>query len=572
MTMNYLGVSGIPGLQQQYIDDNEITDYKDARIVQGLDSAAALISNQRIIFSSAEERFSGEKGTGKFPFKAINKALEYGAIKVGDITKLGWSFDYRKVPTSFLGRYAPFYDQRNIINVFNQLISGSENIAVVPVNHHYAHGLSTAIMSGYERALTIVADGMGELVSLSIYQFDAAELNLIHAYPISKSIGILYSIITRFLGFCFNQDEYKVMGMAAYGTHDYVAKFRELISFNDGKIKLNVKFNYADDPFYHRTFADISEHFSLERPLKNGKLEDQHFALAASLQTVIESVMLDLCNYWMKKTDNKRLCGAGGVFLNCLLNQKIADQLKLDAFFVQPAAGDDGAALGAALALMPVAERSIGNKQFDPYLGQSWSRDEIEATLKKSGLNFKYMGYDDIRQSAATALNAGSVIAWFCGRTEHGPRALGNRSILAHPGWPGIKDTINEKIKFRELFRPFAPAVLEEHASEYFIFEKTDLCYYMLQTAVVIEEQRKKLSGVVHKDGTARIQLVNDNLNSQFYQLIKAFQQQSQLPCLLNTSFNTSGQPLINDPTTAVETFKRTQLDALFIEEFMVWK
>lgn len=570
--MNYLGISGIPGLQDRFNEDLKITDHRDSRIVQGLDSAAALIANKEIVFASGQERFSGHKGTGEFPAQAINAALSYGNIVVQDIAKLGWSFNYEKVPTSLLGNYAQFYQKQHISQALHQLIPGSEKIEIVAIPHHYAHALSAAAVSGFERSLVVVADGMAELTSITIYQYQNQVLKKIYAYPISKSIGVFYSIMTRFLGFCFNQDEYKVMGMAAYGATTYTDQFKKLIDFNDGKITVNLKFNHLDDPLYQRLFDELEGHFTIKRPTSSQHLTEQHYALAASLQAVIASVMVGLINYWLEKTDNTYLCGAGGVFLNCLMNQKIAEEIQPAGFFVQPAAGDDGAALGAALAVAGIENSPSQNKKFTPYLGQSWSRTQVENALEKTNLNFEWLGQESATEKAATVLNNGQVIAWFYGKSEYGPRALGNRSILANPGWLDIKDIINEKIKFRELFRPFAPAVLEEDATHYFDFKKTELCYYMLQTANVIPQQAEKIAGVVHADGTARIQLVSENINPVFHQLISAFKNKSGISCLLNTSFNTSGQPLINDPETAIETFARTELDYLFIEGYVIWK
>ncbi|EKD74356.1 MAG: nodulation protein and probable carbamoyl transferase [uncultured bacterium] len=570
--MNYLGISGIPGLQDRFNENNKITDYRDSRIVQGLDSAAALIVNKEIIFASAQERFSGNKGTGEFPMHAIYSALNYGNINIDDITKLGWSFNYSNTPASLLGHYASFYQVDNIRRHLHRLIPGSEKIEIVPIQHHYAHALSATAVSGFERSLVVVADGMGELTSISLYQYQNHELTKIYAYPISKSIGIFYSIITRFLGFCFNQDEYKVMGMAAYGSETYLDKFKKLISFKDGNLTTNLKFNTLEDPLYHHLFNELEEFFAIKRPTSSEQLNSNHYSLAASLQSAVTSVMLELVRYWVKKTNNLYLCGAGGVFLNCLMNQRIAEEIKPTGFFIQPAAGDDGAALGAALAVAGKENRPVSDKKFIPYLGKSWNRAEIENTLQNTSLNFKWLGQTDAIERAATVLNEGHVIAWFNGKSEYGPRALGNRSILANPGWPNIKNLINQKIKFRELFRPFAPAVLEEDATKYFYFEKTELCYYMLQIATVIPHKAVEISGIVHADGTARIQLVTASINAVFHQLISTFKSKSNLPCLLNTSFNTSGQPLINDPQTAIETFNRTELDYLFIEGFVVWK
>ena len=570
--MNYLGISGIPGLQDKFNQDNEITDHRDSRIVQGLDSAAALIINKEIVFASAQERFSGNKGTGEFPAEAIYSALKYGNIRINDITRLGWSFNYNNIPAGLLGQYASYYQPANIQQHLNKLISGSEKIEIVPVPHHEAHALSAAVVSGFERSLTVVADGMGELTSISIYQYENQEITKKYAYPISKSIGVFYSIMTRFLGFCFNQDEYKVMGMAAYGSLDYLDKFKKLLSFDNGKLSVHLKFNNQNDPLYHHLFKELEDFFAIQRPLNGEQLNAEHYALAASLQHVVASTMLELIRYWLNNTNNSYLCGAGGVFLNCLMNQKIAEEIKPMGFFIQPAAGDDGAALGAALAVAGKENRLAHKQKFIPYLGKLWSRDDVENILQNTCLNYRWLGLAETIEKAATVLNDGSVIAWFYGKSEYGPRALGNRSILANPGWPNIKDIINQKIKFRELFRPFAPAVLEEDAAHYFDFEKTDLCYYMLQTATVIPDKANAINGIVHADGTARIQLVTASINAVFHQLISAFKIKSHLPCLLNTSFNTSGQPLINDPETAIETFNRTELDYLFIEGFVVWK
>jgi len=566
-----LGISGVHGLQEAHAIKNKISDYRDLRIVQGLDSACALVSDGEIIFATSEERYLYKKGTGEFPTNCLSDLLKWSNINYNEIDKIAWCFNPEKILKRGQSLESQFLSKAHFEKTVSHYWPSSNIPEIVYVDHHLAHAHSTIKASGLVNSLVVIADGMGERESISIYHLIDGELNILKKYPVSQSIGIVYSIITRFLGFCFNQDEYKVMGMSAYGKPGFGEKLDRLIKLRGGKICIADGVIQSNDPLLLNAMEALETYLGIPRITGTDDWQQQHYDLALALQRKLESVMNSIIQYWMTKTSETNLCGAGGVFLNCLMNQHLIENIKPNEFFVQPASGDDGAALGAALSQIPKFKET--GTAFTPYLGRAWSKDEVGKILKDTNLHYIELPYDAYIKDAEECLAQGKVIAWFNGRTEYGPRALGNRSILANPGIQDIQDTINRKIKFREGFRPFAPSFLEEEVGSYVENWNNKSVYkYMLATVFIRENKRTQIPGVVHKDGTARIQSVSPELNPTYYDLISSFYNITGIPCLLNTSFNVAGQPLINDPTTAFLTFEQIDIDILYIEGMKVWK
>lgn len=583
--MIVLGISGLPFAQDHLRRTTPGLDQLDERICQGLDSAAALVVDGRVIAAAAEERFSGEKGTGRLPVGAIDYCLRTAGIERRAVDVIAHGFNYDRFRRAF-AKSTEYFDAvlsgRTVVDALTDAGWQDVQSRFHSVDHHVAHAASAAHPSGFESALCVVSDGMGETESLSVHRFADGGLHKLGSQSIVDSLGLLYSICTRFLGFQFNSDEYKVMGLAAYGNPDpYRALFEKLTRFDNarGVIKVDWPRGCLTDPErgYPAARAFLEEAAFKPRPV-DGQVHAEEADFAAALQARLTELLTDLVGHWLERTGERDLCLAGGTFLNCKSNQTLSELPGVDRIFVQPASGDDGTSLGAALHLAGERDRVVANPVgFDPYLGPGYSaeqvRAELEARAADAGLGWEYLGVtEDYFARAAEDLAADRIIGWFHGRMEFGPRALGNRSILGLPNGDRIKERINGLVKFREPFRPFAPAVLDEDCDTVFDTRGLDPTSYMLCTARVREEHKPAVAGIVHADGSARLQKVRKDLNEVFWTLLAALKQRTGLGCVVNTSFNVKGQPLIMDPGTAIDTFRRIGLSCMYIEGFRVWK
>ena len=562
--MKILGISGLPGVQEAKNKEHDHwSGSYQSRVCQGLDSAAAIVIDGIIVCAIAEERLNGEKGTGAFPALAIRECMRIAGIHdISEFDGIYHGFDYRNRPVpSPKALHLP----ASLIYEFLKEFGVDVSHKFFPVRHHLAHAYSAVHTSSFDRCLCVIADGMGEIESLSVYSFDDGVLERLAAYPIKSSLGIIYSIFTRYLGFEFNMDEYKVMGMTAYGSDEYSSLMSSIISYENGQLRARIQGAPSVDPEYRETIKIIAEIFKIPAVVAKSTLLKEHYDVAHSLQKAIENTIMALVDDWLANTNHRNVCLAGGVFLNCLVNQKVSNSPAVKDVYVQPASGDDGTALGAALyGALSCGDSIQRANRFSPYLGPSY--DDVEdITRIASGYGLAVELLDDDTRRVAESIAQGRVIAWFDGRMEFGPRALGARSILANPCDPGIKDKINRSVKFRELFRPFAPALLIDDALQYFDFKLTSASYYMLQTANARDGALNILPGVIHADGTARIQIVDQNLNKKFFELVSNMKGLTGVGCVLNTSFNLKGQPLICSPKTAIETFIKSEIDELYI-------
>ncbi|MFI1357771.1 carbamoyltransferase [Streptomyces sp. NPDC020898] len=583
--MIIMGLSGLPHAQDRLARDTPAIDRLDARNCQGLDSAAALVVNGRVVAAAAEERFSGDKGTGRLPLGAIDYCLAAAGIGPQDVDVVAHGFNYDRYRRVFAGSL-DYFDQvltgRTVVDGLSK--HGWDGVAdrFQPVDHHLAHAASAYLPSGFGSALCVVSDGMGETESLSVYHAQDGQLEKLLSQPISASLGFLYSICTRFLGFSSNSDEYKVMGLAAYGDPaPYRALFADLVQFDTetGGVRVNWPRGSLRSPElgYPKAMAFLAKAAFPVASQENGH-RPEHADFAAALQARLTTVLTELVSYWLARTGESSLCLAGGTFLNCKANQSLCDLPTVDRVFVQPAAGDDGTSLGAALYAshqrgVPYVGPSSG---FDPYSGPSYSTEQVHEELERAAsrrFRWRHVGLTSEYFSAAAAdLAADRIIGWFHGRMEFGPRALGNRSILGLPKGDRIKERINSMVKFREPFRPFAPAVLEEDCDRIFQTRRLSPTAYMLCTAQVRDEHRSAVSGIVHADGSARVQVVRHETNDVFWTLLSEVKRRTGFGCVVNTSFNVKGQPLIMAPSMAIETFLRTSMDRLYIEGFLVEK
>jgi carbamoyltransferase len=574
--MIILGYSGLDASVPYARRDPDLRAGEE-RMVQGLDSAAAILVDGTVLAAAAEERFCGEKHTNIFPAESIRYCLAAAGISADQIDAVAHGFDY--------GRYAAMLGvidadrYETVLSPARQLDLWRDRFDLrlpaekfLPVRHHLAHGASTYFPSGFKDALCVVCDGMGETESLSIYAVRDGIFRLLDRHRIKDSLGILYGLVTFHLGFKFNADEYKVMGLAPYGNPEAFRSFFDSIIElqQQGKYRIHLDPLWRDPQPYYRGVLKYIQEQIIARPDDTEMLPQSHCDFAAAAQECLERTLFHVIEYWREQTRLTKLCMAGGVALNCTFNGKLAQRRLFDEIHVQPAAGDDGTALGAALASAhrmgePLSPAIVGAL---PFYGPAYSKEEILAAIGSlaGGLDVADLGSKTAAaEDAAAALAADQTVAWFQGRMEYGPRALGNRSILANPLIPDIKDRLNRIIKLREGFRPFAPAVAIEWAHDYFEFSPSSMFDYMLATCRVRPEWRSRLPGITHIDGSARMQTVDADRNALFHRLITAFGQITGIYCLVNTSFNLRGQPMIISPAIAVETFRKVALDRLYI-------
>jgi carbamoyltransferase len=565
------------------------------------DTSACLVQDGRILAAAEEERFTRIKhgkrpvpfSTWELPFHAIDYCLGEAGIALADVDHVAYSYQ----PELLLGPYSrdaailmpleptahPTPDQwesawdplflASIVNAPRQLADGAphhieERFRGVRadgpyrwhfVEHHVAHAASAFLASPFDRAAVLTLDGRGERATTAYALGEGSELRILGEVGMPHSLGLLYEDVTRYLGFLHSSDEYKVMALASYGKPRYVDALRRVVQLGD------------DGQFTIHT-PDWVELFGPARR-RGGPYESRHFDLAHSLQVVLEETVVRLAGWLHEQTHADDLCLAGGVALNCVMNARVRDRGPFRRIWVQPAAGDAGTALGAALWVDVRERRSNGSsRRAEPithaFLGPGYSDGEIEEFLKWSKLPYRRL--DQPARQTAAILAQDKVIGWFQGRMEFGPRALGGRSILASPLHAEMQDRLND-IKDREDFRPVAPVVLEECASEW--FEAAEYpSPFMLFVHDVRPEKADRIPAVRHVDGTARIQTINRAQNRPYYDLLRAFRDLTGVPVLVNTSFNTRGEPIVCTPRDAVESFWTSPLDALVIGSFLLEK
>ncbi|WP_345947997.1 carbamoyltransferase C-terminal domain-containing protein [Mucilaginibacter sp. PAMB04274] len=561
------------------------------------DSAACIIKDGQLLAATEEERFTHIKhgkrpvpfSTWELPFHAIDYCLKIAGIHINDVDHIAYSFDpYQLIKEQYQGKgtidipFEPSTDPINadwlnvwdplflssIINAVGQLNDGwPQHLqqrfvgANVPrekwhfVDHHVAHAASAFNCSPFERAAVMTVDGRGEHATTTYSIGNGHDLKRIGQVNFPNSLGLLYEEITTHLGFLHSSDEYKVMALASYGKPDFVKDFREII-------KVGVNGQYTID---NKNFV---ERFGPKR-LRHEEFTAHHFNIAHSLQLVLEETLLELTDWLQKETGEQNLCLAGGVALNCVANARIRDKGAFQNIWVQPASGDDGTALGAAL-WVDAQQRKSTKREFvmeHCYWGPEYSDAEIEKFMKWCKVPYRKL--NNIAEETADILAQDKIIGWYQGRMEFGPRALGSRSILASPISPAMQQRLNE-VKDREDFRPVAPVVLEEEAGNW--FENASYSPFMLFIYDVKPEKADQIPAVRHTDGTARIQTVNERQHKNYYDLLKAFQRKTGVPVLVNTSFNTLGKPIVCTPRDAIECFWSSPFDALVIGSFVIEK
>lgn len=581
--MKIIGISGIertiPFKKKQFPG----LDEREYRISQGHDSAAALVVDGEIVAAVAEERIKRRKHTGDFPVNAIHYCLEEARFALHEIDEIAHGFDYApfKAAYSLDPRSAEMYREVFSRDALLQLVQRdlptfpAERVHHVP--HHLAHAASAYYTSGWNECLVLVIDGMGETQSATIYHAKDGRFEKLQQISANDSIGVLYSVVTLHLGFDFNSDEYKIMGLAPYGNP---AKFRrffeEAVTFDDTGgwtiPLLRMNKTREDREVHGATRRHLAAHLLPPR-VPSDAIGEIHCDVAAALQECLDRAMLHICGHFGKKTGLRRLAMAGGVALNCTANGRLLQSGVFDDVYVQPAAGDDGSALGAALYRAAQSDGIRNVRMPVPFLGPAHTHDRILQALKARTAEIRTTRYNTLDETCAEAarlIAAGRVIAWYRGRMEFGPRALGHRSILADPGHPEMRDRINAMVKMREAFRPFAPAVTLDEVHRWFETNPGREFPYMIMTVDVREEFRSQLPAITHVNGSARVQTVSERDNSEFHTLLKAVGATTGREMVLNTSFNIKGQAIVNTPEEALETFLGTGIDYLFLENAMI--
>ncbi len=583
------------------------------------DSAATLIQDGEIVAAAQEERFTRIKQDASFPKNAIGFCLDSIDINIGDINKIIFYDDpqlkFKRILTTyvdFFPKSIPFifkslpiwltkklYWKSNLIDDFKD--NFNFNIAkekILNTTHHRSHAASAFFASPYDDSAVLVLDGVGEFETTTLWHGKDNKLKQIKNLKFPHSVGLLYSAITYYTGFKVNSGEYKVMGLAPYGEPKYVETIKNnLIKIdNDGTFELDMSyFDFATGN--KMTNNKFNKLFGQGPRVEETEIGQFEMDMARSIQDVVEEVMLKLSNYIQKETNSNNLCLAGGVALNCVGNGKILKANIFENIWIQPAAGDAGGSLGAALDYYYDTlnnERIVDNKNDfmkGSYLGPEASEEEIEIFLKSINANFiKYDGIDELIEVVSDALSNEKVIGWHQGKMEFGPRSLGGRSILGDPRSQEMQKTMNLKIKYRESFRPFAPSVLRENVSEYFEIDINSP--YMLLVAPINKSMISKMSddenklfgieklnikrstipAVTHVDYSARVQTVHNETNPKYHKLLKSFYKKTGCPVLVNTSFNVRGEPIVCTPEDSYRCFMRTEMDLLVINNYVMLK
>ncbi len=574
------------------------------------DSAACILKNGKIVAAAQEERFTRKKHDSSYPYNAIEFLLKYTHLKLSEIDQIVFFekpfLKFERLletyvafaPRGFVSfaKAMPLWIKEKLFQknlLFNKLKTHDEKYKsdenIFFSDHHLSHAASAFFPSPFKEAVILTADGVGEWATTTVAVGKNNNLEIKKEIHFPHSLGLLYSAFTYYTGFKVNSGEYKLMGLAPYGIPIYEDKIKKLIDIkDDGTFRLNQKyFNYATG--LTMTNKRFNQLFGQNpRDPKNEKITQFHMDIAASIQKVTEEIMIKLAKAIRKEYGIKNLCLAGGVALNCVANGKILQEKIFDNIWIQPAAGDAGGSLGAALALWHIENKNqrevnLNDDMNGSYLGTEFTQEEIEKELQSIGAKFEKIDYDDLITKTSEFLANEKAIGWFQGRMEFGPRALGNRSILGDPRSDEMQKNLNLKVKYRESFRPFAPSILREDLSEWFDID-VDSPYMLLvsninpKKKIEMTNEQKKLFGidklnikrseipaVTHVDYSARVQTVRKNTNKRYYDLILKFKEKTGCPVIVNTSFNVRGEPIVNTPTDAFNCFMGTELDYLVI-------
>jgi len=548
------------------------------------DSSACIVKDGVLTAAVQEERFNRIKNCSDFPIQAINFCVQQSNISFSEIDYIAFYeqpyikfhrviLDYlEKFPLSYRAflRNIPYWLQDRLIipMIIKKELGYEGKILFIP--HHYSHAASSFFLSPFEEAGIITADGVGEFATTCIGKGQSNTININRQIKYPNSLGLLYSAFTTYLGFKANSGEGTTMALASFGEPDFVEAFKKFIHIaDDGSFQLNN--GYFSLNKAQKMFSSKMEKLLGKARTADEEITDRHKAIAATLQFMVEETLIKAARFACKEAQTKNICMAGGVFLNCVANQKILDIETVDAVFVQPGAGDAGGATGAAYYVWHCLLKNPREFVMEhAYLGPEYNSKEIKAALLRNRLEFVELSEQELLDKVTDNIVKGKTVGWFQGRLEFGPRALGNRSILADARKPEMTEILNNKIKHREWFRPFAPIVKEEKANDY--FKMKNLSPFMLLAPRVREDKKNIIPAVTHIDGTARVQTVSQKTNPLLWKLLDAFEAKTEIPILINTSFNLKGEPIVCTPEEAINDFMKSEMDCLALNNYFVVK
>ena len=563
------------------------------------DASAAIVCDGEVVFAIAEERLNRHKHFGGFPALAVKACLDAVGAKISDIDHVAVGQDSdanlaKKVryalanPAKILNfirlrqRKEAMRDVRSLLAQALEVDRGHLRFQEHHLEHHIAHIASAYYCSPWEKAAGFSYDGSGDFVSTMMARCEGNDIEVLERVYLPHSLGSVYTMICEFIGYTKYGDEGKVMGLAPYGNDTYCAEIAKIVAPRNGGFQLDLNYfkplgsnqgmQILPDGTVRlaRHFSDRMKKLFGEPRRPHSEITQRDMDLAYALQHRFEEVFFGLLNHLHRRVPLDDLALAGGCALNSVANGKLFNQTPFRRTYIQPAAGDEGLAIGAALhTYHSVLKQPCRHELKNSYLGPEFSEPHIESALKNAGLDYCRLERVPLLEAVAEQIAAGNVVGWFQGRMEWGPRALGNRSILAHPGLPDMKDVLNSRIKHREWFRPFAPSIMADHQHEY--FEHDHPSPFMLHVYKIRPEKRKQLCAVNHVDDTGRLQTVTREENPMYYDLISAFHQKTGIPVVLNTSFN-ENEPIVCTPQEAIDCFQRTRMDVLAIGPFLVVK
>ncbi len=552
-------------------------------------SAACVLKDGKVIAAVEEERFSRKKFDDEFPKNAIDYCMQEAGIKSKELDCVAFYdksvLKFERLLDNFiamapkgLGSFLdviPKWLHKRIWlkEEIKKHLDGFKGKIIFP-EHHLSHAAYSFFTSSFTQAAILTVDGVGEWTTTSFGFAQDASIKLAHDLRWPHSLGMFYSAFTYYLGFKVNEGEYKLMGLSAYGEPKYYDLIiKELLDVkDDGSFQLNMK--YFAFPYDKVMINQKFQHlFGLQVRKEDSEFNQQHFDIAASTQLVLEDILLKMVNYIYEKTHQKNLCLGGGVALNGVANSRILKEGPFTQIFIPPSPGDAGSAVGCALYAYYshfkkewIPQKDEVNVSNNVYIGPHYSNDEIKTFLDSKNIHYDFLEREELLKKTAKLIESQNVVGWYQGRMEWGPRALGNRSILADPRNPKMKDILNEKIKHRESFRPFAPSILEEYAFEYFDLEVTSP--YMLLVANV--KKPDVIPAITHVDGTGRLQTVSKKSNPLYYDLISEFHKLTGVPVLVNTSMNVRGEPIVNTPEQAYAMLLKTEMDYQVMGNYLI--
>jgi len=551
------------------------------------DAGAALVRDGQLVAAAEEERFNRRKHYSDFPVQAVRYCLDEAGITIDDVDYIGfyekplvkfsriletiltcWPKTYwswvRSMPVWLMTKLRIGRTIQNELNTDKDIYY---------CQHHLAHAASAFLVSPFDEAAIITADGVGEWTTTAWGVGRGTEITILKEIRFPHSVGLLFSAITAYLGFRVNDAEWKVMGLAPYGRPRYVDRFRQVVDIlDDGSFRLNMKYfahTWSTRRMFNRRWEKL---FGRPARPRETELDEFHADIAHSGQKIVEEIMVKMAAHVRRQTGLDSVCIGGGVGLNCVANWRILEESGFRNIFIQPAAGDSGGALGTAFYLYnSVLKNPRTFVMHHACWGPAFDDAAIGAALREAGVaGVTYDREEELLDTTARLIDEGKVVGWFHGRMEFGPRALGARSLVADARNPRMKDIINAKVKFREAFRPFAPSVLKEHAHEYFEMPPGMDAPFMLLVPKVRPEKQAVVPAITHQDGTGRVQTLTEEHNGRFYRLVRAFAERTGVPVVINTSFNVRGEPIVCTPRDAIRTFLNTGIDALVIGNCLV--